>query len=175
MKKLICSIMIILLIAINFIGCDPKMSDKNATSTNVDMTDISEGTISSTDEAWLAERNCRLIVNGKDITENNYVRINSAYSARIPLLITMKTLGADVTKEENIVTINHNEKSVTLDISSFYLGILVPPGGEGFREIINGDLIFDDASVRGLLKNMVNAEISIDCDNMIVYINTINT
>lgn len=173
MKKFISFLLLITFACITFTGCSDNSKKENNTSNPVEPSVISESKtgLEFDDTIQLDDRNCRLFVNGSDITENNYVRIDIQHtSAEIPLLSTMKALGADVVRQDSIVTISLNGLSGSLNTNSADFGVPVPPGGQGFREIINNDLIFDNHSIRILLKNMANAEISIDVDNMIVNI-----
>ncbi|MGN0448036.1 MAG: hypothetical protein ACI4GC_05765 [Acutalibacteraceae bacterium] len=116
--------------------------------------------------------NCRLVVNGNDITDEVYVNIDTEKGiSEVPLLAIVKELGANVYWEnKNIVVIKHNDLSVSIDISEKDFGVTVPPGGIKSRKIVNEDLIFDDASITGLLRNMFNAYIATDYDEFVINV-----
>lgn len=116
--------------------------------------------------------NCRLIVNGNDISDEVYVNADTETGVyEVPFLAIVKELGADVIwKNDNIVCITYNDLSIEYDISQKDFGLLCPPGATKSRKIVDGDLIVDYPSIRMLLKNMFNAYITVDKDEQIVYV-----
>lgn len=117
--------------------------------------------------------NCKLIVNGKDITDKVYVMIDSkTESDEVPFTSIVKELGATVEwKNENVVSIEYDGIVVDIDTSKEWFGEPCPPGTpKCTRRVVNGELIFDSDSIRGYLKNWFNASITVDYDQAIITV-----
>ena len=115
----------------------------------------------------------KLIVNGKDITEGNYVYINvEKEQAEVPLLAIVKELGAEVVWiDENIVEISYEDKSFQIDKRDKDFGYEIPPGGgRKVRKAVEHDLIFDDQSIMPILRELTNSYISVDFENLKVEV-----
>ena len=88
----------------------------------------------------------RLIVNGKDITAGNYVKINEGYNnASIPLTAVLTELGIPWEWEsDTILRIGSGEYEARLDLTQPTFGWLILPGALGsMREIVDGEVIID--------------------------------
>lgn len=73
----------------------------NGTSTALPKPTQSKTTTNSEGDKDM-NKNCKLIVNGKDITSGNYVKLNYEYHyAELPLTLVMKALGAKVEWQSN--------------------------------------------------------------------------
>ena len=115
----------------------------------------------------------KLIVNGKDITEGNYVYIDvEKEQAEVPLLAIVKELGAEVEWiDENIVEISYGDKSKQIDKNDKFLGIMIAPGGKSaVRKQIDNDFIYDNGSIFRMLRAWFNADITVDYKKMIVEV-----
>ncbi len=62
-----------------------------------------------------------------------------------------------------------------LDSQKSDFGVPVPPGTTGAaRRKYDGEIVIDAVSIKGLLFNLMGAEVSVDYDALIVYVNSIN-
>lgn len=107
------------------------------------------------------ENAVRLIVNGKDITEGNYVSIDDEYgTAEVPVTAIMEELGAEVTwQSDTKVVIMHNGREIVIDMNEEMYGLPFPPGARNCeRKKVGDDIIFDDNSA------IVYMELSIKID-----------
>lgn len=120
----------------------------------------------------------RLIVNGVDITDGNYVRINHrTKKAELPMLAIARALGYDAKMQYN----------AELDIYESVIGDQVgffstkyedyncpfPVGEHGcVRKIENNDFIIDSESVFSSTYWFWQAEIKIDYDTSTVYVDS---
>lgn len=119
--------------------------------------------------------NCRLFVNGKDISDQHYAKINhEENNAELPVLGVLVELGAEIKWQDvNVVEITHKGKTVCIDTQETEFGIPLPPGASGsVRQVINDELIIDYVSIKGLLQNMMDATVQIDYDASVIYINS---
>ena len=115
----------------------------------------------------------KLVVNGKDITEGNYVYINvEKEQAEVPLLAIVKELGAEVVWiDENIVEISYEDKSFQIDKNDKYLGFMIAPGGKpAVRKQIDNDFVYNSGAILSLLRTWFNADITVDYKKMIVEV-----
>jgi len=129
----------------------------------------------------------KLIVKGKDATEDNYVKITCEY-AEISLNAVIKQFGGEAEwnddKQEGIIT--YENKKYIFDkknLSMIEAGnksdhpddMILPDclaGGYQHCEIINGEIILDsNSSMFWITKNLLGVEIDIDSNKLIVYIN----
>ena len=132
-------------------------------------------TNTTSDEKIEKVNNCKLLVNGKDITNGKNVKINYEYqNTELPLLAILKELGADVQWEDNSRVIVTFEKiKVDIDTTKDDFGIPIPPGtSNAIRYIINNELQIDGTSVQGLLLNIFRTTINVDYEAGIIYINS---
>lgn len=98
---------------------------------------------------------CRLIVNGKDISDENYVAINKTkYEAAVPLTTILKELGVDIQDvNRSTKSVVYDGKTYTLDLERCGLfntddvNILEYEGGRSFAYKKNGELIVTDPAL----------------------------
>ena len=164
--------------------CERYMNNNSIDDVSTSLSSLSEdkGTI-GIDESM--NKNCRIIVNGTDITDGNYafINCNDGY-ALIPLTATMKALGATVSwKSETVATIKYNGIRYTLDIAERSLvkndeevNILIPPPGishKTWRIFVNNDFIVDN-SLLMLLFMSIDVKTNIDYENLIIYVDAVD-
>ncbi len=126
-------------------------------------------------------RECTLIVNGKDITDSNFVLLNytSEYAA-LPLTAIAEELGAEAVWHSRYkTTITYNDKNYTLNVPCCTLcdekesfnEIALPPGTNhgAFYMAYGREFIIDSDSFCRFLQTM-GAEIDIDYDSAIITI-----
>ena len=163
-------------------------SEQNASTDTTSLTQSSDD-ISSTPSSHLessesieikeTHANCRLIVNGKDITDGNYVYLYEtdrefSSDADIPLSAILRELGATVEwQDETKVVITHSayNGSLTFDTSDEYFGVLPPPGGKVrvTRKVYNNEIVMDDASAM-LYIRAAGAMVRSDYTNMVIEV-----
>ena len=83
---------------------------------------------------------CRLIVKGKDITNNVYFQLDPVKkTVEIPLTAIVKELGGTVTwNDDNTVDVVYDtDRAFTFDLSEYDYGFLIPPGTVDAANIIN--------------------------------------
>lgn len=162
---------------------DTENKAKDSSLQNKEGTSEDEGNITN-------PNNGKLIVNGKDITNECYVNFYKPvlkddvaayykemnYSTDFPMTVAIpmgavtKELGATVTWQGNSMIIRYKEWETELSKDLPHLGVpVVPSNCVGVRQIVNDDFIVDIHSLLTFLKNM-DAQVKIDRDNMIVYI-----
>ncbi len=119
----------------------------------------------------------RLIVNGVDITEGNYVRINHGKeTAELPILAILRALGYDAEMQ-------HNEgsdiyESVIDNEVGYYttkedgFGVYFLNHDGCVREIVNNDFIIDDICAFPAMYRTWEAIITIDYETSTVYIDS---
>lgn len=117
------------------------------------------------------QNNCRLIVNGKDITSENYVHLVEEYQeVEIPVTAVMKELGAEVEWKGKKVTITHNGYQRVIDTTQQAFGMPRPPcSAYCCRKMIDGEVVIDSVSAGGMIRWM-GAQISINVDEKIIEI-----
>ncbi|MBQ9106309.1 MAG: hypothetical protein IJY56_00295 [Clostridia bacterium] len=121
---------------------------------------------------------CRLIVNGKDITEGNYVKMFAEYrQEHLPVLAIAKELGAQIEwQSETQVTLSYNGKSHTLDAKASNFGILIKPGTQnGVRKFINNDFIMEYDSVSEIILKTLGASYSPNYPQRTITISNVQT
>jgi len=123
-----------------------------------------------------------LIVNGNDITDGNYVKIDIAYRlALLPLMATFEELGADVKWIDNAtISITYNAKEYVLDTGAVsFIDVeenknipLFLDGGTGyaFFQIIDNDLILDSPTMNIILRELTDLKLTINYDELTVNI-----
>jgi hypothetical protein len=115
----------------------------------------------------------KLIVNGKDITEGNYVHVyNRNKRAAIPISAVLREVGVSVNwANDTIVTFEYGVYRDIMDTSLPCLGFKRPPGGySGFTvDVINGEIIMDVVTGKYLLLQM-GLQCYVDADKRIVEI-----
>ena len=117
----------------------------------------------------------KLVVNGRDITEDHEIKIYQPNgNAHIPLLAVAEALGARTHwRDAKVAVIEVDGGVYEIDTAEEWFGILIPPGAENaIREVADSEMIIDIYSLRGLLKNLLHAEISIDYSEAVIYIDT---
>ena len=120
--------------------------------------------------------NCRLVVNGKDITDNRYVKMDEAkQQIYIPVIAVYEAMGADIKKIGSLVFISYNNGVVILDMSQFDFGVSLMPGTvAGMRKISAGDAIVEsDTFNYYFIRNLKGAEYEVDYEDRIIYVNSV--
>lgn len=120
---------------------------------------------------------CTMIINGKEMAASNYVVINSqSQSAQIPLLAVLSELGAEIFwQDKNIVEITFSNKTINLNKKEPTFGLLVPPGlVNSVRKVLNDEFIVDVVTAKSLLANFIGANITVDYESSVIYINSEN-
>ena len=120
-----------------------------------------------------AHNDCTLIVNGKIMTNSDFVAIDvQNRNATIPLLAVFQELGAQILWEnESVVSICFGDFTFTLDTSKEHFDLLIPPGTVGaVRQKRNQEIIIDTVSARGLLRSC-NVDIDVDIEAKVIQIN----
>lgn len=115
----------------------------------------------------------RLIVNGKDITAGNYVKINEDYNnASIPLTAVLTELGIPWEWEsDTILRIGSGEYEERLDLTQPTFDWLIPPGTLGsIREIVDGEVIIDAQALYIYFFRAQNISIERDYDTHTIRI-----
>jgi hypothetical protein len=126
---------------------------------------------------------CKLIVNGKDITEDNYVKLHKEQRyAELPLVAIMQALGADVDwKTEEIAELTLYETKYVLDIrnnslvvedggNDFKYNIITPPPGSSVQyKTMERELIIEHIVIRDLL-DMLSMTMTLNYQDMSIII-----
>lgn len=163
-------------------------SEQNASTDTTSLTqssnDISSTSSSNSEPSESIENketyaNCRLIVNGKDITDGNYVYLYEtdrefSSDADIPLSAILRELGATVEwQDETKVVITHSayNGSLTFDTSDEFFGVLIPPGGKVrvTRKVYNNEIVMDNSSAT-LYIRAAGAMVRYDYTNMVIEV-----
>lgn len=121
----------------------------------------------------LKEDNCRLVVNGKDISDSLHIKMKAQYNnTEIPLLAILKELGAQVQwKDSAVVIVQFKDSAFEIDTEKEQFGILIPPGTrQAVRKVVEKEIIIDSNSVEGFLLYNTGAVISIDYEKAIISI-----
>ena len=127
--------------------------------------------------------NCRLIVNGTDITDGNYVYIDHENcTAELPVIAIAKALGADIQwlpcqpypiKDRCLINVSFKDGCLELDTSKTNFGFVTNVDeAAGVRRVVGNDVIIDSASLSGLFFHGFKTNIRIDFDTSVVYIET---
>ena len=133
------------------------------------------------------KNNCRLIVNGRDISSESYVFLkHDERYAELPLTAIVKALGASVEwKSETVAIILHNEKEYVLDTDQYSLvqkggnaleNFLAPPPGLTIGQngkIIKGEFVISSNVIQKFIKRL-GAKINLDYIQSIIYIDTVD-
>ena len=120
----------------------------------------------------------RLIVNGKDITEGNYVRINhTAKYAELPIAVVLKELGyeVEVKHDQNTdsyaVIIDDNTKFLDTQYEDY--GFPIGYGDTDYvRRIVDDEIIVDSDAIFTVMYWGYFAEIEINYNTNTVYVNS---
>lgn len=186
MKRLLMSIIVFLIILCAGTGCYEQSEETDNLST-VSTLPIQIETNSGTEGGENMNKNCRLLVNGKDISSENYVFLNYEYHyADLPLIAIVKALGGEAEwEEEMIATIEYNGKQYILNAEQYALvekdqnavqNFFAPPPGaiHGLGgQIIGDEYVISSVVIKRFITRL-GAKISIDYDASIVYIDTID-
>lgn len=120
----------------------------------------------------------RLIVNGADITEGNYVRIHHGdQNAELPILAILRALGYDAQMQYNNVE-NIYESNIDNHIGHFStqnedFGVHFASGEKGcVRKIENNDFIIDRNCIFTIMYWVYEARITVDYDTSTVYVDS---
>lgn len=174
-KCLICLFLCISLCAM--IGCT---SDTSPTLTNNRFTPSLSPTQNILNTEGDKVSNCTLIVNGNDITEKNYVKINEDY-AELPFIAIMIALGAEIFwQSTDIVEVIYNAKNYILNTTEctfIEMGKNInlfspPPGGTRYYKTLENEFILDSVTTIGAFQLMkTSIKININYDEKIITIN----
>ena len=123
------------------------------------------------------ELECSLIINGKEISKDNYTRILEFHTdtvVALPLLAIVTEIGAEVEWEsETVVAVTYDGETKTYDTTDSGFNIPVLEGGICVRKIVNGDLVFDLLSIESTLRQEYGVNVTVDKENCIVYIDSV--
>lgn len=122
------------------------------------------------------ESNCRLIVNGEDITEGRYVKIDEENQTfQIPIIAVYEALGAKIKRIGNLVIISYNGGVATIDLSQRSFGLLVPPGTVGGIRVVSAEdaIMESDSFGYYFVRTMKGVEYNVDYDSKVIYINSV--
>jgi hypothetical protein len=137
--------------------------------------------VSSDSGVGTTNNNCRLIVNGRDITSETYVRINYEYqNAELPIIAILKEFGAEVEwKDQTIVNITYKGYDFVLDtvkgtftqVGDDLNAFEIPPGTKHAVSYRIGDeFVIDNNSSWDLIVNFMGAKIDIDYEAGVIEI-----
>jgi len=119
--------------------------------------------VDSYDPWAYTEKPCRLIVNGKNISEQTEAVIREYYTGQtkvIPVVSVLRELGAAVEWEnDTVATVCYAGKSFTFNLEDGDFGYLPPPGGISVREASDGEIYMEYASVHYFLTEFMDAKI----------------
>ena len=129
-----------------------------------------------------SSQNGTLVVNnGTAITENVVIHFkeNSNY-ADLPFTEVLKALGFNVEwMNDNVADMTYNDIKLRLDLEEASLTkegfnsnlIIPPPGSRTFNyKVLDNELILDSNTIHSILYTIRKIHISIDSENLIVYI-----
>lgn len=177
------SLCIILCIAA---GCTENKSSTLPTD-NSFMTPATDGasTTSPTQSAITTNRgddevnDCKLMVNGKDITSGNYVKLNEYY-ADLPFTEVMEALGAKVEWQNKTTAkityvgqdyILDTTKCSLIEVGGTFNIISTPPGSTRHYQVVGDEFILDNVTMKGAFQLMgTSIKININYDDKIVNI-----
>lgn len=159
---------------------DPKVNEKDSYIQPTTEDTASEN--DSEDKNLYFEREnqtmseCKLIINGHDITRENHVKIK-AKNTEIPLLAVMKELGAIITWNDRmtVVSIDCFGKIFKLDIKDFDFGWYVKPGTVEAVRIFDGNEIIIDGESALYIFNDIGAIFNVNRDARIIEIRCANS
>ena len=120
---------------------------------------------------------CRLIVNGKDITQSAYISIDySVYTAEIPVLAIFRELGYDAQMQYVEETDSYialiDQKTILLDTQYDDYGLPAWRSTKYVRRMQDGDFIVDSRSLVNSVYWQYNIDINVDYHSGIVYIDS---
>ena len=121
--------------------------------------------------------NGRLVVNGVDITEGNYVRINHGKEiAEIPMLAILRALGHDAEIQYNEArdiyeSVIDNEVGYYSTKEEDFSVVLLHHQG-CVRKIVNNDFIIDSTCAEPTMYRTWEATITVDYDTSTVYVDS---
>ena len=134
------------------------------------------------DESTKTDDSCKLLVKGKDITADNYVKLNYEYRyAELPLTAILKESGASVKwQDKSTAQITFGGKDYHLDATKGTMTevggtvniLSVAPGSEHgtFYKVVDGEFIIDSDSAKLLIINIMQLKMTVDFDKKIVNI-----
>ena len=172
MNKSIVNLLIIGVLLVSLIACSDS-SNNSIERNSLVPTEAYSSIIRTQEPVKDDEMNCILLIDGKDITKGNYVKINhDVWNAELPLLAILNELGAEVSWVcENVVKIKFVDKTLEIDVAEVNFGISLPPGTKnGIRKFIDKEVILDDSSARVVLSHFAGASVRVDFDKSIIYI-----
>ncbi len=145
---------------------------ESSSSVNKDNTTEQENSNSE-----FTENNCRLIVNGKDITDECYVRFNQTRDiVELPLTAILKELGASVEWQDGVATITFSDGRYIFDTTEEHFGVFPPPGSKyNLRKVVDNDIIMDYPSAHPVITYGMDAKIKINYDEKIITIQSNTT
>ena len=177
MRKIIAVFLVVILFLIT--SCSIKEHNHSINNTDTESDHSINDTDTETDhskENDTLRNNCKLIVNGKDISDKNYVRIDlQNREAELPLTAILKEFGAEINwKDSKTVEITYEEENLILGEGFEDLGLPIPPGTtNAVRKIIDNELIVDSTSAQDIFFYVFGAKINTDYDALIVYVEKI--
>lgn len=120
---------------------------------------------------------CRLIVNGKDITQSAYVSIDySVYTVEIPVLAIFRELGYDAQMQYVEETDSYialiDQETILLDTQYDDYGLHAWIPTKYVRRMQDGDFIVDSRSLANSVYWQYNIDINVDYHSGIVYVDS---
>jgi hypothetical protein len=97
-----------------------------------------------------------LVVNGKDITDENYVMVDYANrNAQLPLTAILDEMDCEWGWEDaNTFFFVLGTDRIILDLTQLHYGWIIPPGTKGgVRKVVGSEIIVDKTSLNVLLTN----------------------
>ena len=189
MKRLFMISIVFLIILCTGTGCYEQSGDSLSTdnTSTLSTLPIQIEMTKETENGENMNNNCRLLVNGQDISSESYVFLNQEYGyAELPLTAIVKALGGDVEWENEMkATIEYNGKQYILDAEQYFLRVkggnsvgdflLIPPGAVNVPsgQIVGDEFVINDIVIRRFITRL-GAKITIDYDTAIIYIDTID-
>ena len=147
-------------------GCTKNISSSTDNSTDVPSQSVestSQSTQTNTGESQM-NNNCKLIVNGEDITTRVYVNINFEHRyVELPFTAVIQALGAEVEwQNQTIAKVSYSNKNYFLDTTKYSfvedgksLNLMsTPPGGIRWCHVAGDEFILDDGTMSGVFQLM---------------------
>ncbi len=176
-------------VAVLFTGCNNTLvtihdSDlKSADSLSLPIENAAESIVS---ESLNPGENIALVINGKNITDDNYVNYNNEYDCfELPLIAILKELGAEIKwLDEKTVSIiiydktyvlNTEECSLTEINSTFNLFQIAPGDTHGvFSKRVENEFVIDSDSLKLFFINELGLRMRRSSNNKEITIDDLN-
>ena len=120
-------------------------------------------------------RQARLVVNGKDITDDSYVAMHSVEKdsyVLYPALKILEEIGAQIKWEDDIILIKYNGVTKKIDSNKPHGAYLFDGGSYAYAELAENEIIYSKIILSGILRNV--AKINNDFSSLTTYIDVYN-